>query len=52
MKVAFFSLMFLFLGYLWGYENAHRYIAKECELLGGFFVDKKTYKCSQVKELE
>lgn len=52
MKIAFFSLLFLVVGYLWGYQNAHNYISKECERLGGFFVGKKIYKCSQVKELE
>ena len=48
MKVAFFSLLSIFIGYIWGYENAHRHIAKECERLGGFFVGKKVYQCTEI----
>lgn len=40
----------LWLGYKWGWVAAHITVARECEKLGGFYVNNKTYKCTEVKE--
>ncbi len=40
------------LGFIIGWVLCHRYthimIATECERLGGFFLNEKTYKCHQI----
>ena len=42
------------LGFIIAWTLCHRYthimIANECEKLGGFFVDSKTYKCHAIVE--
>lgn len=40
----------LWLGHQNGWIDAHRTIARECERLGGFYVNNKTYKCTQIKD--
>jgi len=36
-------------GYQIGWIIAHKTIASECKRLGGFFVDKETFKCVAVE---
>jgi hypothetical protein len=38
------------IGWLIGWLVAHRCIARECERLGGFYVDNKTFKCIEITE--
>lgn len=35
----------LILGFIFAWRLAHITIANECERLGGFYVNNKTYKC-------
>lgn len=41
-------LIGIILGWGIGWYLAHATIAKECERLGGFYVDNKTYKCTEI----
>lgn len=50
MIILFIGLLCLLVGYRAGYEIAHMTIARECERLGGFYVDSKTYKCHLVQD--
>ena len=43
-------LVGLILGWLIGWYIAHATIAKECERLGGFYVNNKTFKCVEITE--
>lgn len=38
----------LYLAYRYGWESAHHTVATECQKNGGFFVGKKTFKCTEV----
>lgn len=38
-----------FFGYGSGWNTAHKHIASECQKLGGFFVGKQTFKCTEIK---
>lgn len=38
-----------FIGWIGGWNAAHVSIAKECVKLGGFFVGKQTFKCTEIK---
>lgn len=42
-------LIGLLAGYHIGWRIAHITVAAECERLGGFFVDRKTYKCVAIE---
>ena len=42
---AFWVLLALISGFLVGWAAAHHMVAAECERLGSFFVDEKTYHC-------
>lgn len=44
--IFFAALIAALLGWRLGYENAHLTIARECERLGGFYVQDKTYVCT------
>lgn len=48
MKMAFYILGVLLGGYI-GYVFAHNVIARECKILGGFYVGKETFKCVKVE---
>lgn len=37
------------LGYSAGWHNAHSNIARECRLLGGFYVGSSVFRCTQEK---
>ena len=37
-----------FLGFEHGWKTAHRTVAKECKVLGGFYVNGETFKCIEV----
>lgn len=50
MKILLAGILCLLFGYRLGYEIAHTTIARECERLGGFYVGKKTYKCTTIDE--
>ena len=39
----------LFIGWKWGWRQAHITVALECERNGGFFVGKKVFKCTAIK---
>lgn len=43
------GLVCLFIGYRWGWINAHITVAKECERLGKFFVGKTVYECTSIQ---
>lgn len=47
----FWTLLFILGAYshVLGYAIAHSTIATECERLGGFYVENKTYKCVEIK---
>ena len=38
--------------YMVGWINAHKTVATECERLGKFFVGKKVYECTLIKEVD
>lgn len=38
----------IYLAYKCGWASAHSMVAMECERNGGFFVGKKTFKCTEV----
>lgn len=40
----------IYLAYRYGWESAHRMVAMECQKNGGFFVGKKTFKCTEVRD--
>lgn len=37
------------IGYFLGWGFAHKTVATECERLGSFYVDNKTFKCTQIE---
>lgn len=37
-------------GYWLGYASAHADVARECDRLGGFYVGKTVYKCTEVEK--
>lgn len=39
-------------GWFIGWMVAHFTIATECKRLGGFYVGKKVYKCTEIVEVE
>jgi len=39
-------------GKWYGWVQAHRVVATECERLGKFFVGKKVYSCVKIEEKE
>lgn len=41
-------LLGFLVGWFLGYRTAHITVASECERLGGFFHNKKTYKCTEI----
>ncbi|GAB3380779.1 hypothetical protein NCG89_00795 [Spongiibacter taiwanensis] len=43
--ILFLMLLSLLLGFALGWEKAHLTVARECELLGRFYVEKKVYHC-------
>lgn len=52
MKLFAMGLLGIVVGWLWGWEGAHRTVAKECETLGGFYVLDTTYKCAKAGSAE
>lgn len=48
--IYFFGIVFALACWLGGWRYAHITIATECERLGGFFVDSKTYRCVEIQE--
>lgn len=40
----------MWLGYQLGWRAAHIWVARECERLGGFFVNDATYRCELVRK--
>lgn len=46
----FWFLLALIIGALAGWRYAHGSIAAECERLGGFFVGKTVFHCSEVRD--
>lgn len=51
MKVLFWLLVSLLLGYFAGWRVAHKVVASECKRLGGFYVDSETFKCVAVEQI-
>ncbi len=47
---AFWILLALYVGYLFGWRHAHVTIATECQRLGGFYWGTTVFKCSEVIE--
>ncbi len=43
-------LIGIVVGYMVGWRVAHETVAEECRLLGGFFVGKAVFKCSEIIE--
>lgn len=43
-------LVGLLIGKRIGWRYAHVTVANECEKLGGFYVDRKVYKCTEIQE--
>lgn len=50
MLTAFLVVLALWLGYRVGWENAHITVARECRLLGKFFVKNKIYHVEKIEE--
>ncbi len=46
----FALLVGLLIGLFLGWVNAHSTIATECRRLGGFYVDRSTFKCIEIQE--
>jgi hypothetical protein len=46
-EITFASCMAACFGLLIGWASAHETVAKECERLGGFYVNKTVYKCAK-----
>lgn len=44
------AIVCFLIGMTFGWGDAHRTVAKECERLGGFYVGKDVYKCVKVIE--
>lgn len=44
------GLISALLGYAFGWGRAHNVIASECRRLGGFYVGKSDFKCTEIKE--
>jgi len=42
------SLFFLAGGWLSGWYFAHHTVAEECKKLGGFYVGKTVYRCTEI----
>lgn len=51
MQEAFYVLVACIVSALVGWVYAHHVVAKECERLGGFYVGKKVFKCTEVELL-
>lgn len=47
---AFWMLLALACGWLFGWIHAHNTVRKECERLGSFYVGSKTFKCTEIQE--
>lgn len=47
-KIILTALVAGLIGYRFGWERAHIVVAKECKVLGGFFVAGETFKCTLV----
>jgi hypothetical protein len=45
-------LIGLLIGKFIGWNSAHHTIAQECRKLGGFFVGKSVFKCTELKDPE
>ncbi|MCG9081479.1 hypothetical protein [Laribacter hongkongensis] len=45
MKFLALLLLAILVGYAAGYVDAHATIARECRLLGGFYVGETVYAC-------
>lgn len=46
------AVVAIWVAYRLGWEVAHRTVAKECEVLGGFYVGDKVYRCVAVEQRE
>lgn len=44
------GLICLIVGWLAGWLIAHKTVAVECERLGGFYYNEKTFKCVEINE--
>lgn len=49
-QTLFWVVVALWIGWFWGWRHAHVMVAAECERNGGFFVDKKVFKCVAVED--
>ena len=49
--IAFWIVVSLLVGYLYGWADAHHTVATECERLGKFYVGKTVYECKSVKKV-
>lgn len=45
-------LIFIFAGWLSGWYFAHTTVATECERLGKFYVGKKVFECTKIKDIK
>lgn len=45
-------LIGIIIGWCVGWLVAHFTIATECKRLGGFYVGKKVYKCTEIVDME
>lgn len=48
MTILFTALLSLVIGVFAGYQWAHKDVAAECTRLGGFYVNKQTFKCTEI----
>lgn len=44
------GIMVFLIGYAFGWGRAHSVIAEECRRLGGFYVGRSVFRCTEIKE--
>lgn len=48
MTYIFVAIGCLWIGWLIGWSHAHQTVAGECRKLGGFYVGKSVFKCTEI----
>lgn len=51
MKELFIAIVFLLIGRFIGWNSAHITVAKECEVLGKFYVGDRVFHCTRITDV-
>lgn len=44
------ALIGAIVGHVYGWAHAHQAVASECEILGGFYVGDRVFRCERIKQ--